>query len=70
MSIPVQCPNPDCKASAMVGDSFSGRNVKCKRCGTPFVAKPTFDEPKGDTKKGKPASTANPFPVLPAEFGR
>ena len=35
-----------------------------------FVAKPTFDGHKGDTKKHKPASTANPFPVLPAEFGR
>jgi serine/threonine-protein kinase len=54
----------------MVGDSFGGRNVKCKRCGKPFVAKLTFDGHKGDTKKDKPASNANPFPVLPAEYGR
>jgi predicted Zn finger-like uncharacterized protein len=70
MSILVQCPNPDCKASSMVEDSISGRNVKCKRCGKPFVAKPTMDGHKGDTKKEKPASNSNPFPVLPAEFGR
>jgi predicted Zn finger-like uncharacterized protein len=70
MPILVHCPNPDCKASSMVGDSFSGRNVKCKRCGTPFTAKPTFDGQKRDTKKDKPASNTNPFPVLPAEFGR
>ena len=70
MPLFVQCPNPDCKASSMVGETLSGRNVKCKRCGTPFTAKPTFDAQKGDTKKGKPASHANPFPTLPAEFGR
>jgi formylglycine-generating enzyme required for sulfatase activity/predicted Ser/Thr protein kinase len=70
MSILVQCPNPDCKASSMVEDSVSGRNVKCKRCGKPFVAKPTFDGHKSDTKKEKAASNTNPFPVLPAEFGR
>jgi predicted Zn finger-like uncharacterized protein len=70
MSILVQCPNPDCKASSMVEDSISGRNVKCKRCGKPFVAKPTFDGHKGDTRKNQPATSTNPFPVLPAEFGR
>src|ERR1019366_6982913 len=70
MPILVHCPNPDCKASSMVGDSFSGRNVKCKRWGAPFVAKPTFDGHKGDTKKNQPASNTNPFPILPAEFGR
>ena len=70
MPILVQCPNPDCKASSMVGETLSGRNVKCKRCGMPFTAKPTFDVQKGDTKKGKPASHADPFPTLPAEFGR
>ena len=70
MSILVQCPNPDCKASSMVEDSISGRNVKCKRCGKSFVAKPTMDAHKGDTKKEKAASNTNPFPVLPAEFGR
>ena len=34
------------------------------------MVKPTADWQRGDTNNGLPASNANPFPVLPAEFGR
>jgi serine/threonine-protein kinase len=51
-----------------VAQTISGRGVKCKRCGTPFVARPTLEGGKTDTR---PASTSGePFPSLPAEFGR
>src|SRR3984893_13237065 len=70
MAMLVQCPNPACRARYSVAESISGRPFKCPKCGKPFVVKPTFDGQKGDTKKSQPSSNANPFPVLPAEFGR
>ena len=70
MPITISCPNPACDASSVVGDSFDGRSVKCKKCGKPFVAQPTFDGQKNDTKKSRPVDAENPFPMLPAEFGR
>src|SRR5580692_3955669 len=65
----VQCPNPACGVTSKVSDSVSGRKVRCKKCGKPFVANPTLDG-QSDTKKSHPSLTGTPFPVLPAEFGR
>ncbi len=70
MAITVQCPNSGCSASSVIADSFSGRKVRCKKCNTPFVVQPTFDGQQSDTQKSHPSANANPFPVLPAEFGR
>ena len=70
MAITVQCPNSGCSASSVIADSFSGRKMRCKKCNTPFVVQPTFDGQKSDTQKSHPSANANPFPVLPAEFGR
>ena len=70
MPITISCPNPACDASSVVGDSIGGRSVKCKKCGKPFVAQPTYDGQKHDTKKSRPSVVENPFPELPAEFGR
>jgi serine/threonine protein kinase len=68
MSIAIQCPNPACGTSAAVPDAVAGRTVKCKRCGTPFVAKPTLS---GETTDTHPAGTTlDPFPSFPATFGR
>ena len=69
MSIIVHCPNADCRQSCSVAESI-GEPVRCPKCGKHFVVKPTFDGQKNDTKKSQPSSNANPFPVLPAEFGR
>ena len=68
MAILVQC--PACKASCSVADANSGGPVRCPKCLKPFVVKPTFDAQKNDTKKSKPSPNVNPFPILPAEFGR
>src|SRR5262245_41628459 len=69
MTIVVRCANPACRASYNVDESFIDRDVKCKRCGTRFVARPTLDEPASDTVPTS-APTADPFASLPAEFGR
>ena len=70
MPMLVQCPNPACKASCSVAESVGDRPVRCPKCLKPFLVKPTVDGQKRDTNNGPPASNANPFPVLPAEFGR
>ncbi len=70
MPMLVQCPNPACKASCSVAEPTSGRQFKCPKCDQPFALKQTFDGQKSDTKKSQPSSNTNPFPVLPAEFGR
>ena len=70
MAMLVQCPNPACKASCSVAEANSGGPVRCPKCDKPFVVKPTVDAQKGDTNKHPPSSNVNPFPVLPAEFGR
>jgi hypothetical protein len=71
MAITIQCPNPECRARASVAEVVSGRDVKCKRCGTAFVAQPTLIGNPADTQANRPAAAANdPFPTLPAEFGR
>jgi len=53
-----------------VAETVSGQQVGCPKCGKPFVVKPTLDGQKNDTNKSQPATKANPFPLLPAEFGR
>src|SRR5262245_26109315 len=71
MAITIQCPNPACGATLSVPDSLGGRGVKCKRCGTPFVARPTLAGGPADTHASRPAAPGDdPFPSLPAEFGR
>jgi serine/threonine protein kinase len=71
MPITIQCPNPACGVTATVADGASGRGVKCKRCGTPFVARPTIDASRSETRKSRPTGPAGePFPSLPAVFGR
>jgi serine/threonine protein kinase len=70
MPITVQCPNPACGAISHANEAISGRNVRCKKCGQPFVAKPTLDGQLHNTKQSQPSSNTTPFPVLPAEFGR
>ena len=68
MAMLAQC--PVCKASCSVAEANSGTPVRCPKCLKPFVVKQTVDGQKGDTNKNRPASNTNPFPVLPAEFGR
>ncbi len=70
MAMLVQCPNPACRASCSVAEANSGGPVRCPKCDKPFVVKPTVDAQKGDTKRHPPASNPDPFPALPAEFGR
>ncbi|HTU19961.1 MAG TPA: SUMF1/EgtB/PvdO family nonheme iron enzyme [Gemmataceae bacterium] len=70
MAIIVQCPNPACRQSCSVAESLSGQPVRCAKCGKPFLVKPTIDGQKSGTNKPQPSANANPFPVLPAEFGR
>ncbi len=70
MAVLVQCPNPACKTTCSVAEVNSGGPVRCPKCLKPFVVKPTAAWQKGDTNHSQPASSANPFPVLPAEFGR
>ncbi len=70
MAIVIQCPNPACAASASVSETFEGRGVKCRKCGTPFKATATLDGQPADTKRSSPTSAGEPFASLPAEFGR
>jgi hypothetical protein len=71
MAITIQCPNPECRARASVPEGASGRGVKCKRCGTAFVAQATVVANPGETQASRPSAAAgDPFPTLPAEFGR
>jgi predicted Ser/Thr protein kinase len=71
MAITIQCPNPACRATASVAEALGGRGVKCKRCGTAFTAQPTLAGQPADTTVSPPSAPAgDPFPTLPAEFGR
>jgi uncharacterized protein (TIGR03067 family) len=65
----IQCPNPQCAYAASVVESMLGKTVKCKRCGTPFVARPSHDGRTGESAKG-PSVFAERFATLPADFGR
>jgi formylglycine-generating enzyme required for sulfatase activity/predicted Ser/Thr protein kinase len=66
----VKCPNPACGLISPADEAITGRNVRCKKCGQPFVATRTLDGQQRQTKQNQPSSNTNPFPVLPAEFGR
>ena len=70
MPIRIQCPSPECRAACTASESVSGRQVKCPKCGGSYVATPTLDGRQGDTNKGGPLPNEDPFPALPAEFGR
>ena len=70
MPILIQCPSPECRATCSANEAVSGRQVKCPKCGRSYLATPTLDGRQGDTNKGRPSSNEEPFPVLPAEFGR
>ncbi|QEL15099.1 bifunctional serine/threonine-protein kinase/formylglycine-generating enzyme family protein [Limnoglobus roseus] len=69
MAIRVQCPSPACGAACTGADKINGRNVKCPKCGLTFIAHATLDG-QGDTKRNGRIAIENPFPSLPAEFGR
>lgn len=74
MPVTIKCTNTQCAATYTVSEAVAGKIVKCKRCGTSFPAQPTQVGDKADT--GKPpvtsggAAATDPFPKLPAEFGR
>ena len=68
MPLLIQC--PACKTSCSIAETNCGAPVRCPKCGKPFLVKPTGDGRKSDTNSGPPASNTNPFPALPAEFGR
>lgn len=72
MSITIRCPNPQCAVTSTVGDAFDGRSVKCKRCGTPFVARATTPGTIDNTLSNRAiAGTARePLATLPTDFGR
>jgi serine/threonine protein kinase len=71
MPIPIRCPNPNCGKSYTAPDEVSGRSVRCGHCGRKFVAPPTLDGNPSETRKSRPASPpGEPFPSLPAAFGR
>ncbi len=44
--------------------------MKCPKCGVPYLARPTFDGQQGDTARTAASPDEDPFPTLPAEFGR
>lgn len=70
MPITIQCPNPKCQQTVSVSDTLSGRNVKCRKCGTSFVATPTLDSKREETRPTSTSSDAGVFPSLPTDFGR
>ena len=70
MAIVVKCPNPACGTKSPAGDEVNGKTVRCKKCGTSFLAQMTFDGAVGDTQKSQSKTTNDPFPELPVEFGR
>lgn len=70
MPITIQCPNPSCRASESIADSFSGKNIKCTKCGAQFIATPAhLGDPK-EPQRSTPSSAGEPFPTLPTQFGR
>ncbi|MFO0999134.1 MAG: family 16 glycoside hydrolase [Planctomycetaceae bacterium] len=70
MSIQIQCPNQKCQQTVSVQEEVSGRNVKCRKCGTTFVAVPTKDGHSGDKPLRSPGSDKGLFTSFPSEFGR
>ena len=70
MSITIQCPNPKCQQTVSVQEEISGRNVKCRKCGTAFRATPTMDGQSKDTGVNSTGSDNGLFTSFPVEFGR
>ena len=70
MSITIQCPNAKCQQIVTAEESISGRNVKCKKCGTAFRATPTMDGTSSETSPKSNTHESGLFSTLPAEFGR
>jgi len=56
MMVKVTCPNAGCDASYSVSDERLGRRVRCKRCGTRFVAGDTSTPPTQGMAPPSPAS--------------
>jgi WD40 repeat protein/predicted Ser/Thr protein kinase len=69
MPIQLRCPNPACAQAGVAPDEIAGRSVRCHHCGQQFVARPTADGDPSDTRP-RSQDSADPFPNLPAEFGR
>ena len=63
------CPSPACRTRCPIAETGNGRSITCSKCGKTFVAKSTQVSHKDETNKGY-SSKSNPFPNLPAEFGR
>ena len=71
MAIRVKCPAVMCGANWSVPDGVAGESIRCPKCGGVFVAAPPLDGKAGDTGRNRPSGTPEePFPSLPAEFGR
>ena len=63
--VKVFCQNPDCDASYSVVGDLIGRNVRCKKCGTSFIASETAPPTRN--------RTAVPIPEpldIPKQFGK
>ena len=70
MPIQIQCPNPKCQQTVSVQEEVSGRNVKCRKCGTAFIAVPTTDGNSSDKPLRPPGSDKGLFTSFPSDFGR
>src|SRR6476660_2584078 len=68
MPVAVRC--PQCSATCSVAESSANSPVRCPKCHKPFVFRPTVSVSASDTSGGQPSPAAEPFPSLPAEFGR
>lgn len=70
MAIRIQCPNPQCQQNVSVGESISGRRVRCRKCGTVYPAIPTIDGVVSETATHSDRIDKGPFTKFPVEFGR
>ncbi len=61
MAITIQCPNVKCQQTVSVQEEISGRNVKCKKCGTAFRETPTMDGQSRDTAQTSQGSDTGLF---------
>ncbi|MBL8815784.1 MAG: DUF1080 domain-containing protein [Planctomyces sp.] len=70
MAILIKCPNVQCQKAVSVDESVSGKNVRCRRCGTSFVATPTVEIATSETRQATPDTVPRDTQLLPASFGR
>jgi predicted Zn finger-like uncharacterized protein len=68
MPVTIQCPN--CQKRYTLNQSMEGKRVKCTQCGTAFQTSPTFVATSKPTNSPGLGSGNDPFPTVPAEFGR